>query len=245
MVSSTLWPGNWPPSPGLAPCAILICIMSELTRYSVVTPKRPEATCLIAERMRIAVRQRLEAVGSPRRLRRCSTCRRSGSWRSRAWCAPRARSSRSDIAPVAKRLTMSLAGSTSSIGTGLRPSSSARLDAEQAADGQQPLGLLVEDLGEGAVAAPANCRARRAGAPRPSPRSRHDPRRARGTDIRRRHRARRDRSAHRRTRRDGGARFPRRSRRGRRPRCGCAVPVKYFATKSALSPTASKICAPQ
>ena len=63
MVLSTLWPGNWPPSPGLAPCAILICIMSELTRYSAVTPKRPEATCLIAERMRIAVRQRLEAVG--------------------------------------------------------------------------------------------------------------------------------------------------------------------------------------
>src|SRR5206468_980137 len=51
ITASTLWPGNWPPSPGLAPCAILICIMSELTRYSVVTPNRPEATCLIAERM--------------------------------------------------------------------------------------------------------------------------------------------------------------------------------------------------
>src|SRR3972149_2221526 len=43
MVASTLWPGNWPPSPGLAPCAILICIMSELTRYSVVAPERPRA----------------------------------------------------------------------------------------------------------------------------------------------------------------------------------------------------------
>src|ERR1700756_1780704 len=51
MIRSTLWPGSWPPSPGLAPCAILICIMSELTRYSAVTPNRPEATCLIAERM--------------------------------------------------------------------------------------------------------------------------------------------------------------------------------------------------
>ena len=51
MVALTLWPGNCPPSPGFAPCAILICIMSELTRYSVVTPKRPEATCLIAERI--------------------------------------------------------------------------------------------------------------------------------------------------------------------------------------------------
>ncbi len=51
ITASTLWPGNCPPSPGFAPCAILICIMSELTRYSVVTPKRPEATCLIAERL--------------------------------------------------------------------------------------------------------------------------------------------------------------------------------------------------
>ena len=56
MLASTLWPGNCPPSPGLAPCATLICIMSELTRYSVVTPKRPEATCLIAERFERAVR---------------------------------------------------------------------------------------------------------------------------------------------------------------------------------------------
>jgi hypothetical protein len=50
MYSETLWPGSWPPSPGLAPCAILIWIWSALTRYSVVTPKRPDATCLIAER---------------------------------------------------------------------------------------------------------------------------------------------------------------------------------------------------
>src|SRR5487761_549814 len=48
---STLWPGNWPPSPGFAPCAILICKTSALTRYSAVTPNRPEATCLIAERI--------------------------------------------------------------------------------------------------------------------------------------------------------------------------------------------------
>jgi hypothetical protein len=34
---------------------------SALTRYSAVTPKRPDATCLIAERIRIAVGQRLEA----------------------------------------------------------------------------------------------------------------------------------------------------------------------------------------
>ena len=58
MVASTLWPGSWPPSPGLAPWAILICRSSALTRYSAVTPNRPDATCLIAERIGIAVGQR-------------------------------------------------------------------------------------------------------------------------------------------------------------------------------------------
>ncbi len=50
MYSDTLWPGSWPPSPGLAPWAILIWIWSAEDRYSAVTPKRPEATCLIFER---------------------------------------------------------------------------------------------------------------------------------------------------------------------------------------------------
>src|ERR1700749_4378803 len=44
----TLFPGSWPPSPGFAPWAILICSSEALTRYSLVTPNRPEATCLIA-----------------------------------------------------------------------------------------------------------------------------------------------------------------------------------------------------
>ena len=44
------------------------------------------------------------------------------------------------IAPVEKRLTISAAGSTSSSGIG----SSAALEAHQAADGQQPLALLVD-----------------------------------------------------------------------------------------------------
>src|SRR3954469_18369799 len=46
----TFEPGSWPPSPGLAPCAILICRSSAEARYSLVTPNRPEATCLIALR---------------------------------------------------------------------------------------------------------------------------------------------------------------------------------------------------
>ena len=44
----TLAPGSCPPSPGLAPCATLISISLQLFRYSAVTPKRPDAICLIA-----------------------------------------------------------------------------------------------------------------------------------------------------------------------------------------------------
>ena len=51
------------------------------------------------------------------------------------------------IAPVAKRLTISAAGSTSSSGTG----GAGRLQVDQAADGQQPAVALVDLLGEGAV----------------------------------------------------------------------------------------------
>ncbi len=46
----TLLPGSWPPSPGLAPWAILIWMSSAFTRYWLVTPNRPDATCLTAER---------------------------------------------------------------------------------------------------------------------------------------------------------------------------------------------------
>src|SRR5262249_45958305 len=44
----TFGPGNCPPSPGFAPWAILICNSRALTRYTLVTPNRAEATCLIA-----------------------------------------------------------------------------------------------------------------------------------------------------------------------------------------------------
>lgn len=40
----TLYPGSSPPSPGLAPWAILIWSSSALARYSIVTPNLPEAT---------------------------------------------------------------------------------------------------------------------------------------------------------------------------------------------------------
>ena len=58
MYSDTLRPGSWPPSPGLAPCAILIWICSADARYSAVTPKRPDATCLIFDFSEVAFLQR-------------------------------------------------------------------------------------------------------------------------------------------------------------------------------------------
>src|SRR5919206_479976 len=47
--ADTLWPGRWPPSPGLEPWAILMLSSSAKAQYSGVTPKRPEAICLIRE----------------------------------------------------------------------------------------------------------------------------------------------------------------------------------------------------
>ena len=45
----TFFPGNCPPSPGLAPCATLISCWFEHIKNEVVTPNRPEATCLMAD----------------------------------------------------------------------------------------------------------------------------------------------------------------------------------------------------
>ena len=219
MVLSTLWPGNWPPSPGLAPCAILICIMSELTRYSAVTPKRPEATCLIAERMRSPFgsglkRSALLAAFAGVRLaadpvhgdgERGVRLARDRAERHRAGReAPHDGLGRLDLLDR-HGLAVVLVGA---------------LDAEQAADGDQRVGLLVQDLGEGAVlligvAAHGVLQRRDRGGS-----SRRGPRRARARRSRRRRRACCGRSARRRRRRDGGAPPLRRSRSGRRLRCG-------------------------
>ena len=115
----TLWPGNWPPSPGLAPCAILIWMSSALTKYSLVTPNRPEATCLIDERLESPLASGVKRSGSsppspvldlpPSRFMAiasvsCASCE----------IEPY------DIAPVENRRTMSSTDSTSSNGTGVR-----------------------------------------------------------------------------------------------------------------------------
>ena len=88
-----------------------------MTRYSVVTPNRPEATCLIAERFEspfgIGLKRSASSPPSPvfdlppmRFIAIASVV-----------CASRLIEPKL-IAPVAKRLTISAAGSTSSSGTG-------------------------------------------------------------------------------------------------------------------------------
>src|SRR5678816_1391689 len=64
----TLWPGSSPPSPGFAPCAILICRSLALTRYSLVTPNRPDATCLIALERESPLGLSLIHISEPTRL---------------------------------------------------------------------------------------------------------------------------------------------------------------------------------
>ena len=118
MILSTLNPGSCPPSPGLAPWAILICISSALTRYSVVTPNRPEATCLIAERAEVpSSRGAKRAESSPpspvlERAPMVFIAIARASWASRD-IEP------NDMAPVTNRRMMSSMGSTSSRGIGV------------------------------------------------------------------------------------------------------------------------------
>src|SRR6516225_169984 len=115
----TLFPGSWPPSPGLAPWAILICRSSALTRYSDVTPKRPDATCLMALRREspLASGTHRSASSPPSPVLDLPPMRfmamASVSWAS-------AEMEPYDMAPVENRLTIEETGSTSSIGTGGR-----------------------------------------------------------------------------------------------------------------------------
>src|ERR1700723_3210922 len=115
----TLFPGSWPPSPGLAPCAILICRSSALTRYSLVTPNRPLATCLTAERRRspLASGTKRSASSPPSPVLDRPPSRFIAM--ARVWWAS-AEMEPYDIAPVENRRTMADTGSTSSMGIGPR-----------------------------------------------------------------------------------------------------------------------------
>ena len=111
-----------------------------------MTPNRPEATCLIAERIESPLASGLKRLASspPSPVLDLPPMRFIAM--ARVVCASRLIEPKL-IAPVAKRLTISAAGSTSSSGTG----SARDFERHQPADGQQPLALLVDRRGKGAV----------------------------------------------------------------------------------------------
>src|SRR5215204_4590808 len=117
MYSLILCPGSWPPSPGLEPWAILIWSWSALTRYSVVTPKRPLATCFMALRRLSPFSSgvNLPESSPPSPVLDLPPMRFIAM--ANVSCASFEREP-SDIAPVVKRLTISRATSTSSMGMG-------------------------------------------------------------------------------------------------------------------------------
>ena len=95
---------------------------SAFVRYSAVTPKRPEATCLIALRRSGSWSRSASSPPSPvldfAPNRFMAIARVScASWEIEPY----------DMAPVENRLTIDETGSTSSRGTGRRPTSSASL----------------------------------------------------------------------------------------------------------------------
>ena len=106
-----------PPSPGLAPWAHLICSSSALTRYSVLTPNLPEATCLTAERMFLPPTGTLRDGSSPPSPQLLFAPRRFAASVMVSWAsllmAP------NDMASMTNLFTISDSGSTSSKGTGL------------------------------------------------------------------------------------------------------------------------------
>ena len=111
-------PGSWPPSPGLAPWATLISSSSQAFRYSAVTPKRPEATCLI-------LAQGLSPLGSGWLCAGSSPPSPESDFAPirfiamfSVMCAS-GDSAPSDMPGVTNRLRIEVIDSTSSIGTGL------------------------------------------------------------------------------------------------------------------------------
>ena len=150
MVLSTLCPGSWPPSPGLAPCAILICIMSELTN----TPRRHAEAArgdLLDRRAHgIAVRQRLEAVGllaAFAGIRLAADAVHRDGERGVRFARDRAERHRAG----GEAAHDALGGLDLLDRDRLAAILVRRFEPEQAADGEQPLGLFVADLGVGAV----------------------------------------------------------------------------------------------
>ncbi len=117
MRSVTFIPGNCPPSPGFAPWATLISSSSHWLRYSAVTPKRPEATCLILAEGLSPLGSGWKCAGSspPSPLSDFAPMRFIATFS--VLCAS-GLSAPSDIPGVTKRLRIDVMLSTSSNGTG-------------------------------------------------------------------------------------------------------------------------------
>ena len=114
----TFMPGNWPPSPGLAPWATLISSSSQAFRYSAVTPNRPDATCLILADGLSPFGSGWKCAGSspPSPLSDFAPMRFIATFRVLCASGPKAPN---DMPGVTKRLRIEVMDSTSSIGTGL------------------------------------------------------------------------------------------------------------------------------
>ena len=124
--------------------------MLELVRYSAVTPKRPDATCLMAERIEIAVGQRLEAVSllaALARVRLAADAVHGDGERGVRLARDRAEAhgaGREALDDVGRRLDLLERHRLAAHLLGA-------LQAEQAAQRHQLLGLVVDLLGVGAV----------------------------------------------------------------------------------------------
>ena len=219
-------------------------IRSAFTRYSVVTPNRPEATCLMAERIELPLGSGRNRSGSsppspvfdlpPMRFMAMA----SVVWASRL-IEPK------DMAPVAKRRTMAAGRLDLVERHGVAPHLGRILDPEQAAQGLVAGCLLVDQPGESSPNA-------RALLPRTACCSSAtvsgvqicclaaDAVGIIAADIE----GVGDRADCRRRLRHGGGTPPRRSREADAFDL-LAVPVKYLRTKALERPMASKICAPQ
>ncbi len=142
----TLWPGSWPPSPGFEPCAILIWISSARARYSGVTPKRPDATCLMR---RVGVVAPEAAGAEPGRVLAALAAVRPaadrGSWPGPGSRGPPSRATRATWRRSRSGARSREAGSTSSRGMG----SAAGYQVQQVV--QLDRRPLVDQPGEGLV----------------------------------------------------------------------------------------------
>ena len=117
MKAVAFFPGSWPPSPGFEPCAILISSCSARARYSAVTPKRADATCLMAASRRSPSADGAYHAGSSPPSPELALPPSRAMPMLIAWCASGDSAPRL-IAELTKRRAMRDAGSTSSSGTG-------------------------------------------------------------------------------------------------------------------------------